>query len=212
MLDFHSHLPSEDSICCTDIPVIPAGKSLMTCEGLLPDKWTPLNQIKLMDDLAENPALHVGEVGLDRRFENILCIENQEKILTEILQFAVAKDRCVSLHCVRATEPMLRILQTLRFRPYSILWHGFTGSIETAKQLSRLGVMISIGPRYRGSVKDLYTVNSHLVPETDYTLADAAEHERILMSQYSRFEEELGLSSQELKKHTCDMLTAFRGF
>ena len=199
LLDFHSHLTSEYSIVCTDSPdLIPDDsekKTLMRCIGLLPDKWTAEREQLLFDRLSSDADLHMGEVGLDRRFQDMLPMEQQEQILDRELSFAIENDRSVSLHCVRATGPMLDLLSKHHFRPFSIMWHGFSGSAETAASLYRLGVIISIGPRFLGrtgnadsktKIEKILSANPMTVLETDYTGENAKEHLEILEGLYRK--------------------------
>lgn len=199
LLDFHSHFASEYSIFCTDSPdLIPDDsekKSLMRCIGLLPEKWTAEREQLLFDRLSSDADLHMGEVGLDRRFQDMLPMEQQEQILDRELSFAIENDRSVSLHCVRATGPMLDLLSKHHFRPFSIMWHGFSGSAETAASLYRLGVIISIGPRFLGrtgnadsktKIEKILSANPMTVLETDYTGNDEREHLEILEELYGK--------------------------
>ena len=193
LIDFHSHHPAPYSIICNADASGPGrSTALMKCAGLLPDLWTEERQQYLFALLDAESDLHLGEVGLDRRFESILPMDRQVGILRQELDFAAARNRCISLHCVRATKPMLDILKELDFRPYSILWHGFTGSPETAAELGKLKVLLSIGPRFKGDVSQLLTVNPFTVPETDYEGSDDSEHQEILRKQYQRFPEGYG--------------------
>lgn len=199
LLDFHSHLASEYSIVCTDSPdLIPDDsekKSLMRCIGLLPEKWTAEREKLLYDRLSSEEDLHMGEVGLDSRFQDMLPMEQQEQILDRELSFAIENGRSVSLHCVRATGPMLDLLSKHHFRPFSIMWHGFSGSAETAASLYRLGVIISIGPRFLGrtgnadsktKTEKILSANPMTVLETDYTGNDEREHLEILEELYGK--------------------------
>ena len=190
LIDFHSHFSSPDSIVCTADSTVSDAGSLLGCVGLLPDKWTAERQQQLFSLLERNPALQLGEVGLDRRFENNLPMDRQIGILKEELEFAVHRNRSISLHCIHATKPMIDILKELKYRPYSILWHGFNGSPETARELAKLNVILSIGPRFNGNIESILQANPYTVPETDYEGSDSLEHRRILESQYCRFPEE----------------------
>ena len=197
LIDFHSHFASANSIVCNADASEPAqSTALLTCAGLLPQLWTQKRQQQLFNLLDSKPDLQMGEVGLDRRFEDILSLERQTAILKEELVFAVSRDRSISLHCVRATKPMLDILSELNYRPYSILWHGFTGSPETAAELKRLKVILSIGPRFAGDINELLAANPLIVPETDYEGSDESEHQIILQNQYLRFPEDYPTKSQ----------------
>lgn len=197
LIDFHSHHEAPYSITCNADASEPSrSTALLTCAGLLPQLWTHERQQQLFDLLDSRTDLQMGEIGLDRRFEDSLPMERQTAILKEELAFAIARGRCISLHCVRATKPMLDILSGLKYRPYSILWHGFTGSPETAAELKRLKVILSIGPRFAGNLDDLLDANPFIVPETDYEGSDEAEHQVILRNQYLRFPADYPTESQ----------------
>ena len=190
LIDFHSHFCNADSIVCNADASEPSRKpALLKCAGLLPDQWSPERQNQLLSLLNSDESLQLGEVGLDRRFEGLLPLDRQINVLRQELEFATEKGRSVSLHCVHATKPMLDLLGKLSFRSYSILWHGFSGSVETAAQLARLKVIISVGPRFKGEISELIKSNHYTVPETDYEGSDEDEHRKILQNQYLRFPE-----------------------
>ena len=198
LIDFHSHHPAPYSVICNADASEPGrNTALLSCAGLLPDQWNEERQQKLFDLLSAGSDLQMGEVGLDRRFESILPMDRQIEILRQELAFATEKNRCISLHCVRATKPMLDILKELDFRPYSILWHGFNGSPETAGELKKLKVLLSIGPRFKGDISLLLSANPFVVPETDYEGSDDAEHRAILQRQYLRFPEGYGEKAEK---------------
>ena len=201
LIDFHSHFASSDSIVCNADASEPAqSTALLTCAGLLPQLWNQERQQQLFDLLDTRADLQMGEVGLDRRSEDILPMERQTAILKEEIAFAISRDRSISLHCVRATKPMLDILSELKYRPYSILWHGFTGSPETAAELKKLKVILSIGPRFAGDINELLAANLLIVPETDYEGSDESEHQIILRNQYFRFPEDYSARALEVFK------------
>ncbi len=175
----------------------------MRFEGLLPDRWAAERQKDLSDLLLSDRCIHMGEIGLDKRFTDLLSMEMQAEVLREELSFAFSNNKCVSLHCVQATGMMLKVLSEFRFRPFSVIWHGFTGSSETARQLYKAGVIISIGPRFRGSIRSIFEANPHTVPETDYEGSDEAKHEAILRQQYERFCTELGTTLDEFSERAA---------
>ena len=169
----------------------------MRFEGLLPERWTAEKQKVLSDLLLSDRCIHMGEIGLDKRFTDLLSMEMQAEVLREELSFAFSNNKCVSLHCVQATGMMLQILSEFRFRPFSVIWHGFTGSSETARQLYKAGVIISIGPRFHGSIRSIFEANPNTVPETDYEGQDESEYQSVLRQQYERFCTELGMTLDE---------------
>ena len=214
LIDFHCHRTAPFAVTCTDTPSsgpAPAAEpsALLSCQGLLPGRWNAELQDMLLSNLISDSGLQMGEVGLDRRFKDVLPMDRQTEILRTMLHFAVEHDKSISLHCVQATEVMLNILRESSFRPHGVLWHGFTGSRETAAVLSGLKVIVSIGPRFRGNLLDIFEANRALVPETDYEGSDPAEHESILKAQYDRFSRELQMTPDEILGHTEKLFKAF---
>ena len=115
LIDFHSHHPAPYSIICNaDASMPDRSAALLKCAGLLPDLWTENLQQQLFDLLDAETDLQMGEVGLDRRFENILPMDRQIEIFRQELAFAISKGRSISIHCVRATKPMLDILKEMK--------------------------------------------------------------------------------------------------
>ena len=211
LTDFHSHLASEYSIVCTDTPqCYEKHSALMNCIGLLPDKWTEDLEVLLYRMLSEDKDLHMGEVGLDKRFQDRVPMEKQLKILKRELLFAIEIDRSITLHCVRATGPMTDLLSQLRFRPFSVLWHGFTGSEETARQLYNIGVIVSLGPRMSldaEKIRKIFSANPMTVLETDIDSKFEKFQAQLLSEHYQRTEEALG--SSEFRKNISEALKIF---
>jgi TatD DNase family protein len=211
LTDFHSHLASEYSIVCTDTPrCYEKHSAQMNCIGLLPDKWTEDLEALLYRMLSEDKDLHMGEVGLDKRFQDRVPMEKQLKILKRELLFAIENDRSITLHCVRATGPMTDLLSQLRFRPFSVLWHGFTGSEETARQLYNIGVIVSLGPRMSldaEKIRKIFSANPMTVLETDIDSKFEKFQAQLLSEHYQRTEEALG--SSEFRQNISEALKIF---
>lgn len=185
MFDAHCHFQSENSIVCS--------------AQLLPQYINYPFDISLAG---------ISEVGLDARFTDRVPMEKQIETLQSILQYAKENRIPVSLHCVRATGAMIDILQKVRPEKGYCLWHGFTGSAETAAQLEKLGVLVSVGPRYKGSVRNL----SYFVIETDYEGDSAQEHEKILEGLYQKCAQELGVNIQKLEEICNERAEAFKNY
>ena len=211
LTDFHSHLASEYSIVCTDTPLgFEKQKALVNCIGLLPDKWTQELETLLYRMLSEDKDLHMGEVGLDKRFQDRVPMEKQLQILRRQMLFAIENNRSISLHCVRATGLMTELLSQLKYRPFSVLWHGFTGSSETAGQLYRLGVIVSLGPRMSydaEKIRKIFSANPMTVLETDIDFKFGNDKAQILTDHYQRTEDALGNS--EFRKNISETLKIF---
>ena len=209
-IDFHCHHAMPNAIVCTDRPQCVTGPALLSFQGLLPSRWTKDCQDNLLSLLAKDPDLHMGEIGLDDRFKGNMDMDSQVEVLGKLLGFAKGNRRLVSLHCVHATGKMVKALESLKPRPFSILWHGFSGSAETAMELARLNVLVSIGPRFKGDIRSIYRANGNMVIETDYEGQSTDEHTGILANQYTQRAGELGMDIKGLEDHCMRMLELFK--
>lgn len=150
------------------------------------------------------PLLNVNligcsEIGLDKRFAKDIPLDYQVKILHYMLLYAKERRIGVSLHCVGADGYLLDLLKRVKPLPFKCVWHGFNGSAETAKELYKLKVIISIGPRFNKDLKAITSANPYYVPETDYTGDNSLEHKRILSGQYEKCSKLLHISIEELE-------------
>lgn len=177
--DFHSHILTPNAIFCTAKPIsthpdIVASATanihntpLLYCQGLLPQYWTNEEKEKLLLAL-EDPKVHLGEVGLDKRFQNQIPLQQQEENLLTMLQYATKHEKIITIHSVQATERTINILKQAILKPWKTIWHGFNGSVETAAILYKMKVFISIGPRFMQNLKELAKAHPNFALETDY--------------------------------------------
>jgi len=189
MFDCHCHFVTDNALCFT--------------AELLPDR------IELP---VQYGFISSSEAGLDKRYTDRISMEKQVEILSGVLDFAKKEAIPVSLHCVRATARMVEVIEKSHFGALRLMWHGFTGSVETAAVLGRLGVIVSIGPGFHGNVKELYTANRHLVLESDYTGTSRVVHEEIMRKHYERCAAELGVSISELEDRCRETAKAFTDY
>lgn len=147
----------------------------------------------LADAIAQADA--AGETGLD--FICSVPRERQEEIFREHLRIAAELDKPVILHCVRAFEPMMKILAEFPLR--AVIFHGFTGSPQQAERAVRRGYYLSFGHRTFKSPKTVEALKltplQNLFLETDD--ADISIEEI-----YRRAAEVKGLTTGELQAAT----------
>lgn len=220
-IDFHCHFLSSNAIYCTAQPVsrqaLPIQQQpFLYCEGLLPQYWTVQKQEMLVHNL-QAPAsilrphhfgeVNLGEVGLDKRFQAKVSLQEQEENLLALLKEAKRLDKLVTIHSVQATERTINVLMKAQLKPWKTIWHGFNGSLETAQILYKLGVFISLGPRSIGprvpkqDLKALAKVHPNFVLETDYEGADQTQYNNLLQEHYQNCATQLGWSLEKLKEH-----------
>lgn len=109
----------------------------------------------------------IGEIGLD--FACHVDRALQLEVLRQQLALARRKGLPVVLHCVRAFEPLMRELAACE--PRAVIFHGFIGSPEQARQALARGYCLSFGERAFTSPKTLRTLREmplgQLFLETD---------------------------------------------
>ena len=82
------------------------------------------------DYLSLERAVAIGEIGLD--YACGVERDVQERVLREQLAVAEQRRLPVVLHCVRAFEPMMKILSEYELR--AVIFHGFIGSVQQAER------------------------------------------------------------------------------
>ncbi len=122
---------------------------------------------EVVDAAIFDNAVAVGEIGLD--FACDVNRDTQEQVFRAQLAQAEKRNLPVILHCVRAFEPMMKILADYRLR--AVIFHGFIGSAQQAKRATDAGYYLSFGPNAFRSPKTITalksTPESRLFAETD---------------------------------------------
>ena len=140
-------------------------------------------------------AQAVGDTGLD--FVHGPAREVQFEALRAQLRLARERGLPVVLHCVKAFEPLMRCLAASE--PRAVIFHGFIGSPEQARQALAKGYYLSFGARAFASPKTLAALRetplSQLFLETDDSPVSIAEI-------YSRAAEAKGVPVEELQRAT----------
>lgn len=124
----------------------------------LPGDWMQ----RLERLLADNPALMVGEIGLDRLHPDFAA---QQEICAIQMEIAARYGRVAHVHVVRAWDVMLNILGKMRLLPPMIVMHGFRASPEIARDLMRYD-NIYYSFSHAGPTAGVVSINRILI-ETD---------------------------------------------
>ena len=142
-------------------------------------------------------AQAVGETGLD--FVRGPARETQFEALRAQLRLARERGLPVVLHCVKAFEPLMRELA--EYEPRAVIFHGFIGSPEQARQALARGYFLAFGERTFASPKTLAALRetplSQLFLETDDSPVPIAEI-------YAWAAETKGIPVEELQRATLD--------
>jgi len=110
----------------------------------------------------------IGEIGLDYHYDNI-DKEKQKELFKMQLQIAQDYDLPVVIHMRDATSEVLEILKAYQVKG---VFHCFSGSLETAKEIIKMGFYLGIGGVVTFSNSNLKKIVKelsldHIVLETD---------------------------------------------
>lgn len=183
---------------------------LFAAPGLHPayaEQWDAVAAEQLRQACDHPKVIAIGEIGLDG--VNGPPFEVQEQVLRAQFDIALEAGLPVLLHGRKATGRLLEILREKEIgRQVGGIWHGFSGSLQVAEELLRLGFKIGVGPiLLRASARKLpLAVKSlpleALVLETD--LPDMAESPETLIAVADRVAELRGVSSVDVAKMTSE--------
>ena len=135
----------------------------------------------------------VGEIGLD--FACDVNRDIQERVFRAQLAQAEKRNLPVILHCVRAFEPIMKILA--EYRLCAVIFHGFIGSVQQAKRAIDAGYYLSFGPNAFRSPKTIAALQS--TPE-NRLFAETDDSGEMIENVYSKIAQTRGISVKELKE------------
>ena len=114
--------------------------SAVGCHPDAADEVTPQSLALLRELAGEEKVKAIGEIGLDYHYEDIPR-QRQIPAFEAQLQLAGELDMPVIIHSREAVEDTMRLLN--QYRPKGVV-HCFSGSVETAKEVLRLGMYIGV--------------------------------------------------------------------
>ncbi len=197
------------------------GDNIKPCYGLLPQDAVQLYKTHNGVDkeietlralLSANATAGIGEIGVDYRYAKHIPMNRQFDMCQEFLYCAQQYRRPAILHVVGSDGSMVAFLKRMKLS-IPLLWHGFLGSMETARELYSLGCTISIAPSiWRNGTKlqsRLPLLNIPMLLETDYPYhyrlpgEPLLAYNQVLESHYVRFAQAIGITVEELEAR-CD--------
>lgn len=136
-------------------------------------KGVPADYLEQLVSLSKSPkVVSIGEIGLDYYYD-FSPREQQKKVFVEQIELANSLKLPYVIHQRDAMGDTLEILNKFSKPQYGAVFHCYSGSLETAKELIRKGFMISIGGpvTFKNAKKTVEVVKGisleHLLVETD---------------------------------------------
>jgi TatD DNase family protein len=106
-------------------------------------KTVTADTMRQLRELARHPkVVAIGETGLDYHY-NLSLHEDQRRVFAEHLKIAAECNLPVIIHCRKAFEETMQILDEYRDSVEKVVFHCFSGSAEQAKVVLDRGYYIS---------------------------------------------------------------------
>lgn len=132
--------------CEKNLKLATTNENIYCAVGIHPENQEELTKsnFKKLEELAKNKkVVAIGEIGLDYHYENYNK-DIQSFGLTEQIKLAYKLKLPVVIHLRDAYEDMINILkENINFLKYGFVIHCYSGSLEYAKLLLKLGAMFS---------------------------------------------------------------------
>ena len=139
-IDAHNHIVDKtpikslyNTISISDVQnIVKNGKHLLAV-GIHPEYLESISDIEYVENIIkDNPTFFIGEIGLDRRFnDRSLQLEGFNKFLS----IANRYNRPISIHCVKEWGALLHSMSEEFNQDIPHIYHGFSGSLEVLKQI-----------------------------------------------------------------------------
>ncbi|MDD2414511.1 MAG: TatD family hydrolase [Eubacteriaceae bacterium] len=124
-----------------DIVYAAVGFHPSDCEAFDPDRHLPM-----LTRWCQKPkTLAIGEIGLDYHYDDGAPKALQQKVFATQMELAGNLGLPVIIHDRDAHGDSLAMVQAHLNRETSGVFHSYSGSVETARQIFDLGMMIAIG-------------------------------------------------------------------
>ena len=130
--------------------------------------------------LAKRPFSAIGEIGLDYHWDKTYINEQKKAFRTQI-EWSLHYDRPIVIHTREATKDTIDIVKEYAPKGVRGVFHCFSGSAETARQIIDLGFYLGIGGvltyKNAGLQEVIQHIDlKHLVLETDAPYLSPVPH------------------------------------
>lgn len=188
--------------------------------GMLPQECphhpTRTDLLRIVGDLDErlqsDSRAAIGEIGLDSRFVRTIGMDDQLFLCGALIDLAVCHSVPIAFHAVGCDGALIALLKR-KAPAVPMLWHGFLGSIESAREAAALGCTVSIAPSvWRSGTKLQERLGRLSVPfllETDFPWhyrlpgEGSPPYSEVLKRHYIRFAVAIGTDVETLEQR-CD--------
>lgn len=130
--------------------------------------------------LQQRDFVAIGEIGLDYYWDKTY-VQEQKEAFTRQMEWALAKQRPVVIHMRESTRDTLDLVKPFSQRGLKGVFHCFSGSLETAREIIEMGFYLGLGgvltyPK-AGIQQVIQEIDiQHLILETDAPYLSPVPH------------------------------------
>lgn len=130
--------------------------------------------------LQQREFVAIGEIGLDYYWDKTY-VQEQKEAFTRQMEWALAKKRPVVIHMRESTRDTLDLVKPFSQRGLTGVFHCFSGSLETAREIIEMGFYLGLGgvltyPK-AGIQQVIQEIDiQHLILETDAPYLSPVPH------------------------------------
>lgn len=137
---------SNFSTSCKSVDFALTHDGVWATVGVHPEDCMEYDEVeeKLKTLAKSEKVVAIGEIGLDYHYENP-DKEKQKEVLEKQLHLADSLKLPIEIHCRDAMADMLEILKKNKNLLHGGIFHCYSGSIEEAKEILKLGFSFSFG-------------------------------------------------------------------
>lgn len=102
-------------------------------------------ELAMLERYMDRKIVAIGEIGIDLHWRSD-NLEIQKEVFRRQVELAIAKNLPVIIHNREATAQILNVLEDYRGRGLRGVFHAYSGSVETFRELDRYGdFLVGIG-------------------------------------------------------------------
>jgi len=176
--DSHNHIPYKSVIksiyntyCFEDILNINRVTNPNIFIGIHPGYINDNVNFDIIESILKKDVINIGEIGLDKNYPDKPL---QLLIFNKFLELGLKYNKKLVIHCIKSWGIITEQLNKRFNRDIPHMFHGYSGSCETMKELLKGNVYFSFSARELKRVKVIHTIKSipieNLLIESDLML------------------------------------------
>ncbi|MFH2143816.1 MAG: TatD family hydrolase [Bacteroidota bacterium] len=127
---------------------------------------------RVIKSMENEQIIAIGEVGLDRLTTS--SIDKQKEIFIKQIQIALAFQKPLIIHCVKAYSDCLELFKSIN-PSVAVIFHGYNGNSEITEKLSKWNAYFSFGYQLLNKNENVSEIFKTIPPDRVFFETDMAD-------------------------------------